>query len=914
LNTNSFVGTTTSINKSTIVNLLAKGYIPTQLTSAGFVPSIISRFSYTIINNVITAPPNVSGTGTTYAVIPDSVTSTSNSIFLNNTVITEIICTGGSLLNQFGTNVFQGCTNLTNVTLSSTSLKSISASCFSGCTALPNITIPSAVTLINTNAFQNCTGLSSVTLNCVGTSTVLNTDSFIGTSSINDESVRNLLSKGYIQSQLTNAGFKVVSRFNYDISNNVIIDVTDNLYGTTIATIPDSVTSIADGVFSDIATVITEFICTGGSLLNNLGINVFDSCNKLTSVTLGTNLKLIGLQCFTGCSKLPSITIPNAVTLIDQYAFENCAGLTSITLPNSLTSIGSNCFYTCTALLSITLPNLLTSIGDSCFNGCTALLSITLPTSLTSIGSSCFDGCSKLSSITIPSAVILINTNTFRNCIGLTSVTLNCIGTSTVLNSNSFVGTTTSINKSTMVNLLAKGYTSSQLTTAGFAPSIISRFSYDISNNVITFVADSGTGTTYTVIPDSVTSTSNSLFLNNTVITEFICTSGSLLNQFGISCFSGCSNLTNVTLNTTNLTLISTSCFSGCSLLLGVIIPISVTSIGNSCFSGCTALPNITIPSAVTLIDTNAFQNCTGLTSVTLNCAGTSTVLNTNSFIGTTSINQTTINNLLEKGYNPLQLTNAGFTIISRFTYDISNNVIIAVYDSGVGYTFTIIDDSVTGVADSIFQNNVFVTSFICTGSSLLNRLGSSVFQACTNLTNVTIPNSVTSFGTACFSGCAALPNITLPNSLESIVFNCFLGCSSLTSITIPNSVSFIGTACFSGCSSLSSITFSSSVESISNNSFSGCSSLISVTIPSTITLIESYAFRNCTGLTSVTLNSAGKSTRLNTNSFLDTTSMSRTTVTNLLAKGYTQPQLTNAGFIAPPAPANPSSLSYTYY
>ena len=828
----------------------------------------MSRFSYTILNNVITAVTTGSS-GSTIATIPDSVTSIESGVFELNTVITGFVCTSSSLLNQLGDRVFRLCTNLTSVTLGTTnllsigigcfrncsslssitipnsvtfinincftdcilltsvtlpsSLPSISSSCFVGCLLLQSITIPSAVTFVGTNAFQNCSGLTSVTLNGVGTSTVLNTNSFVGTTtSINKSTIVNLLAKGYTPTQLTSAGFvpSIISRFSYTIVNNVITAPPNvSGTGTTYAVIPDSVTSTLDNIFLN-NTVITEIICTGGSLLNQFGTNVFQGCTNLTNVTLSsTSLKSISASCFSGCTALPNITIPSAVTLI--------------------------------------------------------------------------------------------NTNAFQNCTGLTSVTLNCVGTSTVLNTDSFIDTS-SINDESVRNLLSKGYIQSQLTNAGFK--VVSRFSYDISNNVIIGVTDNLYGTTIATIPDSVTSTSNSLFLDNTVITEFICTSGSLLNQFGISCFSGCSNLTNVTLNTTNLTLISTSCFSGCSLLLGVIIPISVTSIGNTCFSGCSTLSTVTIPSAVTLIDTNAFQNCTGLTSVTLNCAGTSTVLNTNSFIGTTSINQTTINNLLEKGYNPLQLTNAGFTIISRFTYDISNNVIIAVYDSGVGYTFTIIDDSVTGAADSIFRDNVFVTSFICTGSSLLNSLGSSVFQGCTNLTNVTIPNSVTSFGTACFSGCAALPNITLPNSLESIVFNCFLGCSSLTSITIPNSVSFIGTACFSGCSSLSSITFSSSVESISNNSFSGCSSLISVTIPSTITLIESYAFRNCTGLTSVTLNSAGKSTRLNTNSFLDTTSMSRTTVTNLLAKGYTQPQLTNAGFIAPPAPANPSSLSYTYY
>jgi hypothetical protein len=977
LSANSFLGTTNSINKSSMINLLAKGYTPSKLTSAGFVTSIISRYSYTISSNVITAVTD-SGVGTTYTVIPDSVTSTSSNIFSNNTDLTEVICTTGSLLNQFGNTALSGCTNLTSVTLDSTSLKSVSNSCFSGCTELPNIIIPSAVTLIDTLAFENCTGLTSITLNCLGTSTDLSANSFIGTTSINQTSINTLSTKGYTQLQLNNAGFK--SRFSYTISSNVITAVISGV-GTTVATIPNSVTSTADVIFEN-NTVITDLICSSDSFLSQFGNASFSGCTNLTNVTLSsTSLKSVSNSCFSGCTTLPTITIPSEVTLIDTLAFENCTGLTSVTLNcvgtstdlsansfigatsinqtsiNSLSTKGytqlqlnnagfkSKFSYTIssnviTAVISgvgttvATIPNsvtstaisifqntditdlicssgsLLTQFGNTAFSGCTNLTNVTLSsTSLKSVSNSCFSGCIALPNIIIPSEVTLIDTLAFEICTGLTSVTLNCIGTSTDLSANSFIGTS-SMNDATVRNLLSKGYTSTNLSNAGF--NVVSRFSYDISNNVILSVIDNLFGSTIATIPDSVTSTSNSIFQNNTDITDLICTSGSSLSRFGNASFSACTNLSNVTLGSTSLKSVSASCFSGCSLVKSIIIP-----------------------SAVTLIDTNAFQNCTGLTSVTLNCTGTSTVLGSNSFIGTSSINTTTIVNLLSKGYTQQQLIVAGF--VFRFSYDISNNVITGVIDSGSGTTVAVIPDSVTSIADSVFLDNTLVTDFICTSSSLLNQFGSNVFQGCTHLTNVTlgaiylttisgycfsgcssltnitIPNSVSSIGPACFSGCAALPRITLPNSLTSIIFNCFLNCSSLTSITIPISVTSFGTASFSGCAALQSITIPNSITSISNNCFSGCSSLTSIIIHSGITLIESYAFRNCTGLTSVTLNCTGTSTFLNINSFLGTTSMSQSTVNNLSAKGYTSAKLTNAGLIAPTAPANTSSLSYTY-
>ena len=79
-------------------------------------------------------------------------------------------------------------------------------------------------------------------------------------------------------------------------------------------------------------------------------------------------------------------------------------------------------------------------------------------------------------------------------------------------------------------------------------------------------------------------------------------------------------------------------------------------------------------------------------------------------------------------------------------------------------------------------------------------------YSGCSNLTSVTIPNSVTSIGNSAFAFCSNLTSVTIPNSVTSIGGYAFQRCSSLTSVTIPNSVTSIGDYAFSGCSSLTSI------------------------------------------------------------------------------------------------------------
>ena len=123
------------------------------------------------------------------------------------------------------------------------------------------------------------------------------------------------------------------------------------------------------------------------------------------------------------------------------------------------------------------------------------------------------------------------------------------------------------------------------------------------------------------------------------------------------------------------------------------------------------------------------------------------------------------------------------------------------------------------------------------------------------NLTNLVIPDSVTSIGDSAFVNCTRLTSITIPDSVTSIGSDAFYCCTRLTSITIPKSVTSIGSYAFSYCTSLKSVTIPDSVTSIgSSGTFWNCTSLTSITIPNSVTSIGYNAFSGCNNLTDMYL------------------------------------------------------------
>lgn len=100
----------------------------------------------------------------------------------------------------------------------------------------------------------------------------------------------------------------------------------------------------------------------------------------------------------------------------------------------------------------------------------------------------------------------------------------------------------------------------------------------------------------------------------------------------------------------------------------------------------------------------------------------------------------------------------------------------------------------------------------------------------------------VTEIGTDAFR-MSDVTSVTIPNSVTKIGALAFNGCSSLTSVNFPSSLKTIGTQAFQECYSLGgNVFFSEGLEEIGGGAFGLCG-FTSVTIPASVTSIGEHAF-----------------------------------------------------------------------
>ncbi|MDE6048430.1 MAG: leucine-rich repeat domain-containing protein, partial [Paramuribaculum sp.] len=240
--------------------------------------------------------------------------------------------------------------------------------------------------------------------------------------------------------------------------------------------------------------------------------------------------------------------------------------------------------------------------------------------------------------------------------------------------------------------------------------------------------------------------------------------------------------LTEVTIGN-SVTSINDYAFCNCSELLEVTIGNSVTEIGENAFYKCSRLTEVTIPSSVTSIGYDAFEYCSGLTEVHISS--------------------------LEAWCN------------IDFNFFYSNPLFYAtnLYLNGELVTDLVIPETVTSIKKNAFYR----------------------WQG---LTSVTIPNSVTSIGNDVFYGCSRLTEVHI-SSLEAWCNIDFFGDFSSNPLHKAHNLYLNGEL-------VTDLVIPETVTSIKKNAFYGCSGLAEVTIPNSVTEIGENAFYSCTGLTKV--------------------------------------------------------------
>ena len=567
---------------------------------------------------------------------------------------------------------------------------------------------------------------------------------------------------------------------------------------------------------------LTSITMPAGSV-EYIGAYAFAESSNLRRVDMENDVKSLGDYAFYKCSSLQSVSMQGGATSIGEYAFYNCTSLTSISIPYGVTSIGQYAFYNCESLASISIPDSVTSIGQYAFNNCSSLTSVTIGDSVTSIGEKAFYNCTSLTAVhisdiaawcaiefsneyanplyyagnlysngnlitrlNIPNSVTSIGEYAFYGCTSLTSI--------------SIPNSVTSIGSYAFYNCIAR--------TGVYISDIAAWCAIDFSNASANPLANAG-----------------NLYLNGNLVTELVIPNGG--TSIGEYTFYGCTSLTSITIPN-SVTSIGNYAFYNCGSLTSISIPDSVTSIGQYAFYKCTSLTSVTIPDSVTSIGEDAFSGCTSLESITIPDSVTS--------IGEDAF------------YNCTSLTEVHISDIAAWCAIEFGDV----YANPLYY------------AENLYLNGNLVTELVIPNG--VTSIGDYAFYNCTSLTSVTIGDSVTSIGDYAFYNCASLTSITIGGSVTSVGEDAFYDCTSLTEVHISdieawcaiefsneyaNPLYYAENLYLNG-NLVTELVIPNGVTSIGDYAFRNCTSLTSITIPESVTSIGSYAFSSCDLLTEV--------------------------------------------------------------
>lgn len=328
--------------------------------------------------------------------------------------------------------------------------------------------------------------------------------------------------------------------------------------------------------------------------------------------------------------------------------------------------------------------------------------------------------------------------------------------------------------------------------------------------------------------------------------------------------FSGCSLVENVTVG--DITSIGSYAFSGCSLLLQfnsenaeeIIIPEGVTSIGSYSFQDVSLVTKVVVPETVGNLGKGVFQGCNAIEEITLPFVGHSlTAKNHDAVFGyifgqATTYTHSGYLNSPNTNYVNKQIDDVENTVWQYSSYD-GAEYRLGSWQYNLTSYYYYIPESIkkvvitvqTDMPVAVFNNCSFIETIYIPNE--VTSIGGYAFQNCLNLRRLNseqdglynLPKSLVELNNYAFYSNAMLEKVTVGMEIANIGNYVFSGCNLLSEfnsnnrneVIIPNGLTSIGQYAFQNVLLITKIVVSDTVESIGVGAFNGCNSVEEITV-----------------------------------------------------------------------------------
>ena len=509
----------------------------------------------------------------------------------------------------------------------------------------------------------------------------------------------------------------------------------------------------------------------------------------------------------------------------------------------TVTSIGNSAFSQKSNIATVAFPDTLTKIGDDAFDRCYNLEGeLKLPNGLEEIGSYAFFSDSKIKTVIFPDTLICIGNQAFMSCYGLEGTLtlpegLKEIGSSAFSGSAEFAGYVN--NK--MMNI-----------TAVNLPNSLEKLGYNA------FHACKITSVT---VPEQITVLESGVFSCCFELTSVTLPEGlkaiSDTSQYGNGPFAHCKALKTIELPD-SVELLGLGAFAQ-SGLTEITLPKSLKTIWDGAFVSCKDLTTINWNDSLETVNSNAFQKCIGLTEVEIpagianfdpaafrDCPNTCTIKVSELPLYAALIN------FKENGPNQYntdyEVVYTGSMQNAQFEDDTFTYIVI---DADNNYVQILgIKEGVTLNADLTLPEKVSYMD----NEYTVTEIGGGVFNEHSELTNITLPDTLKKIGNGAFTKCTGLTDLNLPSAVEIIDNRAFYQCTNLQNVAFSTNLTEIGGNAFYKCAIKNVDLSVTRLNKIDERAFSSCEALESVKFPECLTTLKGETFHKCTKLESINL------------------------------------------------------------